>query len=226
MVVATGTSTRKIGFVPLQNVRRHFAAARFSPRPRRSRIVRRFSYEAEYNYETDNTNRLESREVQGDYRIEMQNSDVLSVEAFRNDEFLRQTLSLVSNVKVPAGTYGFSHLRTAVALGQQHRLSGVAAVDTGQFYDGTKQTFSLNARYGFTPQLGVEPNVSLNWVERTRSPSLHDARSRQITPSWRSALSDPAGVFVVLRLALLSENSRLRNSPRGSRRRTVSRRSP
>ena len=171
----------EIGFVPRQNVRRNFAAARFSPRPRRSRIVRRFSYEAGYNYETDNTNRLESREVQGDYRIEMQNSDVLSVEAFRNYEFLRQPLSLASNVKVPAGTYGFSHLRTAVAFGQQHRLSGVAAFDTGQFFDGTKQTFSLNARYGFTPQLGVEPNVSLNWVERAGASALIRATGARTT---------------------------------------------
>ena len=180
-VVVERNFNPEVGFVPRQNVRRNFAAARFSPRPRRNRIVRRFSYEAGYNYETDTANRLESREVQGDYRIEMQNSDVLSVEAFRNYELLRTPLSLASNVKVPAGAYGFSHLRTAVALGQQHRLSGVAACDTGQFYDGTKQTFSLNARYGFTPQLGVEPNVSLNWVERAGTSALIRATGARTT---------------------------------------------
>ena len=171
----------EIGFVPRQNVRRNFASARFSPRPRRNHLVRRFSYDGGYNYETDNTNRLESREVQGDYRIEMQNSDVLSVEAFRNYELLRKPLSLASNVKVPAGAYGFSHLRTALALGQQHRLSGVAAFDTGEFYDGTKHTFSLNARYGFTRQLGVEPNVSLNWVERSGTSALIRATGARTT---------------------------------------------
>lgn len=67
----------EIGFVPRQNVRRNFASARFSPRPRGSRVIRRFSYEGSYNYETDNTNRLESREAQADYRIEFQNSDVI-----------------------------------------------------------------------------------------------------------------------------------------------------
>ena len=104
---------------------RQRASARAAPQ------LRRFSYDGSYNYETDNTNRLESREVQADYRIEMQNSDVLSVEGFRNYELLRKPLSLASNVRVPAGSYGFTHLRTAWAPGQQHRLSGVVAVDVG-----------------------------------------------------------------------------------------------
>jgi hypothetical protein len=171
----------EIGFVPRPNVRRTFASARFSPRLRGSRVIRRFIYEGGYNYETDDHNRLESREAQADYRIEFQNSDVLSVEGFRNYELLRKPLSLAPNVKVPAGTYGFSHLRTAIALGQQHRLSGVVAADTGQFYDGTKQTVSLNARYGFTRQLGVEPNISLNWVDRAGTSALIRATGARTT---------------------------------------------
>ena len=163
----------EIGFVPRLNVRRNFASARFSPAPARIRSVRRFIYEGGYNYETDDANRLESREVQADFRIERQNSDVLSVEAFRNYELLRKPLLLAPSIRVPAGSYGFSHVRSALSLGQQHRLSGVAAVDAGEFYDGTKQTFTLNARYGFTRQLGVEPNVSLNWVERGRRVRPH-----------------------------------------------------
>ena len=171
----------EIGFVPRQNVRRNFVSGRFSPRPGRSGKVRRFSYEGGYNYETNNLNRLESREVQGDYRIEFQNSDVLSVEGFRNYELLRKPLTLASNVKVPAGSYGFSHTRTALALGQQHRLSGVAAADVGQFYDGTKKTLSLNARYGFSRQFGIEPNISMNWVERAGTHALIRATGARTT---------------------------------------------
>jgi hypothetical protein len=103
------------------------------------------------------------------------------VEAFRNYELLRRPLPLAPGVTVPAGAYGFSHVRTALSLGQQHRLSGVAAVDTGEFYDGTKQTFSLNARYGFTRQLGVEPNVSLNWVARAGTAALIRATGARTT---------------------------------------------
>jgi hypothetical protein len=143
--------------------------------------VRRFFYEGGFNYETDNHNRLESREAQADYRIEFQNSDVLSIEGFRNYELLRRPLALTPTMKVPAGTYGFSHMRTAWAPGQQHRLSGVAAVDVGEFYDGNKQTVSLNARYGFSRQLGVEPNISLNWIERAGTRVLVRATGARTT---------------------------------------------
>ena len=171
----------EIGFVPRPNVRRNFASARFSPRPRRSRLVRRYIYEGGLNYETNDANRLESRELQGDFRVELQNSDVISVEAFRNYELLPRALVLAPGVRVPPGSYGFTHLRTALALGQQHRLSGVTAFDTGEFYDGTKQTFSMNARYGFTRQLGVEPNVSLNWVSRAGASALIRATGARTT---------------------------------------------
>jgi hypothetical protein len=51
----------------------------------------------------------------------------------------------------------------------------------GQFYDGTKKTLSLNARYGFSRQFGVEPNISLNWVERVGTSALIRATGARTT---------------------------------------------
>src|SRR5262249_21141517 len=104
--------------------------------------------------------------AQADYRIELQNSDAIHIEAFRNYELLAAPLILAPGLRVPVGRYGFSHARAAWAPGQQHALSGTVAFDAGTFYDGTKQTFSVNARYGLSRQLGVEPNISLNWIAR------------------------------------------------------------
>ena len=70
----------EIGFLARQNFRRNYSSVRFSPRPAHNAVVRRYIYEGGYNYETDDKNRLESREAQADYRIEFQNSDVLSFE--------------------------------------------------------------------------------------------------------------------------------------------------
>ena len=69
-------------------------------------------------------------------------------------------------ITVPVGRYGFQHAVASWTPGQQHRLSGVLAVDVGQFYDGTRQTASVNARLGITNQFGIEPNISLNWLSR------------------------------------------------------------
>jgi hypothetical protein len=200
----------EIGFVPRTNVRRNFASARFSPRPARNGVVRRFIYEGGFNYETDNANRLQSREAQVDYRIEFQNSDVLSVETFRNYELLVRPLKLAPAVTIAPGSYGFTHVRTAWAPGQQHRLSGVAAYDIGQFYDGTKHTMSLNARYGISTQLGIEPNVSLNWVERAGAHALIRATGARTTFTMTPRMFVSALVQYASATTTLSTNFRFR----------------
>ncbi len=48
--------------------------------------------------------------------------------------------------------------------GQQHRMSGSASFEIGDFYRGHKKTVGLRGRAEVTPQLSVEPNISLNWV--------------------------------------------------------------
>jgi hypothetical protein len=156
----------EVGFLPRTSFRRNFAAARFSPRPVRSATIRKFFFESNFNYTTDNDNRLESREALGAFRIELQNSDVIHVEYFRDYEFLKRPFQVADTVRIPIGGHDFSHVRAAYSPGQQHRLSGTAAIDIGSFYDGTKKTAALQARLGVTPQLGVEPNISLNWIER------------------------------------------------------------
>ena len=91
-----------------------------------------------------------------------------------------------------------------------NRLSGVAAFDTGQFYDGTKQTASLNARYGFTRQVGVEPNVSLNWVERAGTSALIRATGARATFTVTRRMFVSALVQYASSAHALSTNFRLR----------------
>jgi hypothetical protein len=156
----------EVGFLPRTNFRRNFAGAKFTPRPRQSAVVRKYYYESSLNYTTDNANRLESRQLAFAFRAELQNSDVFHVEYFRDYELLKRSFEPAPGITFPSGGYHFEHLRGAWAAGQQHRLSGTAAVDVGSFYDGTKTTASLNARYTISRQLGVEPNISLNWISR------------------------------------------------------------
>ena len=50
--------------------------------------------------------------------------------------------------------------------GQQRRASGSLTYQAGQFYNGTIQAVTLSgARVSITPQLSVEPSVSVNHVE-------------------------------------------------------------
>ena len=60
--------------------------------------------------------------------------------------------------------------------------SGSAAGEIGNFYDGEKKTATFRGRIEITTQLGIEPNVSLNWVD------LPEADSRRPSPARARSL--------------------------------------
>jgi hypothetical protein len=57
-------------------------------------------------------------------------------------------------------------MRAGFNFGQQRKMSAQFAVEHGQFYSGTKTTFSTGrGRMIVSPQLSVEPTYSVNWVD-------------------------------------------------------------
>ncbi len=162
----------EVGFLRRNRFRSNFGSARFSPRPARNATIRQFFYEASLDYTTDNQNRLESRTWVASARMDLQNSDGFQAQYYREYELLRRAFVPATGIIIPPGTYSFQHVRGSWTPGQQHRLSGTLAVDMGEYYDGTRKTASVNARFGATDQFGLEPNISLNWLSRQGSEAL------------------------------------------------------
>ena len=82
-----------------------------------------------------------------------------------NYEFLEQPFEIGRNIAIPVGSYSFVNTRIVYALGQQRIVSGGVTVDRGTFFGGDRTSLGyLNGRIGLTPQLSVEPSVSLNWI--------------------------------------------------------------
>ena len=61
---------------------------RFSPRPRASTLVRKYSYEASLEYLENGAGLLESRQQTGRFNIELNNSDRFNVEVNKNFDAL------------------------------------------------------------------------------------------------------------------------------------------
>ncbi len=156
----------EVGFLRRSQFRSNYGALRFSPRPRRNRTIRQYFYETSLDYTTNNQNQLESRTLTASARADRQNSDSFRLTYFNESELLRRPFVPAAGIAVPVGRYGFQHAAASWVPGQQHRLSGTLTADVGQFYDGTRQTASVNARLGITDQFGIEPNISLNWLQR------------------------------------------------------------
>lgn len=155
----------EVGFMRRENFRKTSGTARFSPRPRRRRLVRKSYYETTFDYFTNTRNVLETRTASAAYRVELQNSDLLSISYADNHESLSVPFQVAEGVRIPVGTYDFGNLVAAYNPGQQHRVSGSASFETGSFYTGDKRTASFRGRVNLTPQLAVEPNISLNWID-------------------------------------------------------------
>ena len=65
----------EVGFLRRSDFERSFGSFRFSPRPQSIAAIRKFSWEGQFDYITDRDGVLETREVQGRFRIEFESSD-------------------------------------------------------------------------------------------------------------------------------------------------------
>ena len=156
----------EIGFVRRTDMRRNFGQVRFSPRPTGIPNLRKVTTQASLNYVTNVRNRLDTREGVARVEAEFTNSDTFSVQYTDNFERLVRPFAIAPKVTLPAGNYSFSTTRLGYVAGQQRRYSGEVVYEFGPFYNGDRNTLSLNSgRIQVTPQVSLEPSFSINWVD-------------------------------------------------------------
>jgi hypothetical protein len=156
----------EIGFLRRTDMRRNFVQARFSPRPARIPHVRKFTTQASINYLTNNQNRLDTREIVGLFQTELINTDMVGV--MYTDTFDRpvRPFDVATGVRIPVGEYDFHTLQLSYTGGQQRKISGSIAYETGTYYGGTQQSISVSsARMEITPRVSLEPAVSVNVLD-------------------------------------------------------------
>ena len=125
------------------------------------------------NYTTNNQNQLESRTMTSAARVDLQNSDVFQIDLLPRLRVAAAAVPAgVRRSRCRSGRYAISACRGLPGRpGSSIGSPAPLAVDVGEFYDGTRQTASVNARLGITRQLGIEPNISLNWIDAGRRPA-------------------------------------------------------
>ena len=156
----------EIGFVRRPDMRRSFASARFSPRPRSIAAIRKLSWEGSVNSIENNAGVLETREAQAQFGIEFENADQFSLGVTDTFEFLDRPFLITPGVTIPVGGYDFQDVSVSYTLGQRRRLQGNVSVQHGTFFSGEKTTVGLSrGRFTVTPQISVQPGLSLNWVD-------------------------------------------------------------
>ena len=157
----------EVGFLRRHNFRRSYATGRFSPRPRSIEAVRQFRLEGSFDYTlTADTGRVETRQTQLAFSTEFENSDRLGVSAADNYELLVEPFDAGPDVTLPVGGYGFRDLEILYAPGAQRRFSGELRVRVGEYFNGSIRSVGFSrGRLELTPQLSVEPTLSINWID-------------------------------------------------------------
>ena len=163
-VVVQANFNPEIGFVRRTDFAMSNVGLRFSPRLRRGPI-RRLSWNANLEYISDAAGDvLEDRSQSGQFTIEFNSSDQVRVSAERNYERLPADFDISPGVVVPAGGYSTSTVSGSYTLAQQRKVSGTLSASRGSFYGGTRTSAGYNGRIAFSAHVGVEPNLSFNWV--------------------------------------------------------------
>ena len=157
----------EVGFLRRHNFRRSYATGRFSPRPSSLEAVRQFRLEGSFDYIlTADTGYVETRQAQLAFTTELESSDLLGVSVAENYELLVEPFDAGADVTLPVGGYGFRDLELLYAPGAQRRLSGELRVRVGEYFDGTIRSVAFSrGRLELTPQLSVEPTLSINWID-------------------------------------------------------------
>ena len=155
----------EVGYARRDDVRRNTATVRFSPRLRRSRTVRQFTWLGTYTYDTDaGMTRVENRAVDSSFRVERHSGDIATVQVVQEYELLPAAFRIAPRVTVPRAGYDNATASASYSLANNHRVAGRFSASTGRFYDGTRTDAGYSGRVALLPQFALEPSVLLAWV--------------------------------------------------------------
>ena len=155
----------EVGFLLRDEFERSFGMFRFSPRPAGIAAIRKLTWQGQLDYITTREDVLETRQAQGHFGIEFENSDRFEATFTRSYEFLDEPFPIAPGVTIPVGGYSFQDAEVAFDFGPQRILGGRVSAQHGSFYGGEKSTLGLGrARLKVTPKLSIEPGVSFNWI--------------------------------------------------------------
>ena len=156
----------EIGFVRRRDFRQTALSGRFSPRTQSISWIRQLTFQSNLNYlENERAGYLESRNWGGQFSVQFENSDQLSVSYTDNYERLVEDAE-ISGATIAADRYSFADVQLSYRLGPQRPYSGTLSVRQGDYFGGTLTSAGLNGgRVEVTPQISVEPSISFNWID-------------------------------------------------------------
>jgi hypothetical protein len=156
----------EVGFLRRDDMRRSYASARFSPRPRQLGAIRRYSWTGSLTYIENMQRRVDYRDAGLDFGLEFQRGDRFGLAASRGLEYVPAPFRTGEQAVIGIGAYDFDLLRLSYNVSPQRTVSANVALERGAFYGGHRTALSLGrGRVTVSSRLSAEPSYSINWID-------------------------------------------------------------
>jgi hypothetical protein len=156
-----------IGFVTRRNYRRYAPAVTYSPRPTGHPYIRRFSFGAATDVQTDLRNDILQRSADLTLLdVNLHSQETFGFEMSVNHERLDQPFRLAPGIELPLGaTYDFNRYLIRAQTANRRVLAIFASYGWGDFYSGTRAQTVANLSIRLRPGYIVYFNNEWNRVE-------------------------------------------------------------
>ena len=154
----------EVGYVRHQGSRRFRSQMEYTPRPRKFGI-REIQVGPEIDYVLTQENELETRDLTLGSRIELDNGERITLQAIRTAEHLEEDFDIYDDIIIPIDEYEFNWFRAMIETAQSGMFAGQFGVNVGDFFDGTRRGFEIDASFKPNGRLVVETQYQFERVE-------------------------------------------------------------
>ena len=154
----------EVGYVRHEGSRRFRSQTEYTPRPRKFGI-REIQVGPEIDYVLTQENELKTRDLTLDSRIELDNGERITLQAIRTAEHLEEDFDIYDDIIISIDEYEFNWFRAMIETAQSGMFAGQFGVNVGDFFDGTRRGFEIDASFKPNGRLVVETQYQFDRVE-------------------------------------------------------------
>ena len=153
----------EVGFIQREGIRRINAQMRYSPRLGKFG-VRQIYTGPEFDFFLNQDNQLETQEITLTNFFRFESGAYIGFLPKRTTEHLDEDFEIRSGIIIPSGEYNFTEMMIRGSTDDTKALTGQYSVNFGNFYNGSKWGFTLDAGFKPNGRLNVQPMFQFNRV--------------------------------------------------------------
>ena len=151
------------GFIQREGIRRINSQLRYSPRLGKFGI-RQIYTGPEFDFILNQDNQLETQEITLTNYFRFESGSYIGFLPKRTTEHLDEDFEIRSGIIIPSGKYSFTEMMIRGSTDDTKVLAGQYSVNFGNFYNGSRWGFTLDASFKPNGRLNVEPIFQFNRV--------------------------------------------------------------